>query len=298
MKTSGRRSNRIRFLVRLMNSYVRRCEMRLKPIIVFLLLLVFSGVKAQKITLEPIYPELTNVSLNIKVNVSISRDTARALTPVPDTVIIKIPKPPKPRAEISMTNTQIIPGKPGYMAWTEKRLAETRIFHEVPISKLVVTLPNPVHSFISRSASLGGTPTRVIIYDLNIGNVLTKSYSGAVILTPEGKCVTIGGVKHLKGEGSPAKLFIDGGKDFAGIAYTLEFPESIRLQVKNGKDELVLQHFTPSPALFRLDSLGKQTINIGAMVNLDENQTAGEYSGAFSIKMSYYKDPVILYRQE
>ena len=242
----------------------------------FILLFIFSiSAEAQK---------LSTIRLSVKVTAVVEKDYEKEFIPVPDTIIVTLPK-----NDLSVDNMFVTPGH-----WVNRFEAVGRI----PINYEIVESKNPVLKEFQGARFLDASPRYVPpdtnIYNLNFGKILCRERSGIIVLTPEGQSIPVCGVKNSKGKSEPAKLNIKGKKN---TAYYLNLPKEIALNRVGGKESLTAKNFYPSTYQFKLDSLGKQTLNIGALLFTSENQTPGNYEGNFVVEVSFYKEPVVIYRE-
>jgi hypothetical protein len=249
---------------------------------------MISCSSGRSIRLEPKFPKLTTIPLKMAITAVVSLDNEKTLNPIPDTLVVVIPKANDSKGYLSMTDTLINPG----FVLNPKPLEIHPVIPLQPISPPIRVLPQV------RIPTVYHVQPETTIFNIDFGRLVCTESPGAIILSPEGGCMSIGGVMHPVESAKPGKLFIKGGRNFANSVYRLSFPEKVTLKQKNGKAEMFAQFFTPSICLYKLDSLGEQIMTIGAMLTTIPNQPSGQYLGELNMKLFYYKDKVLIYKNE
>jgi len=121
--------------------------------------------------------------------------------------------------------------------------------------------------------------------NMNFANVDAKS-GGTVILDPDNTRISQGGVKLTDGNTVSAATFEVTGQ--AGYTYSITLPNSDQV-LTNGTDDIIIRDFTSS--LKEEGSLadGSQTLRVGASLDINPNQTPGNYTspGGFNITVNY-----------
>lgn len=120
---------------------------------------------------------------------------------------------------------------------------------------------------------------------LLFGDIASSSVAGSVILSTNGNRTTTGGATvNSSGSGSPATFDVSGD---ANASFSISLPISITLS-DGSSNNMVVDNFTSSPSTTGvLDSSGKQSIFVGATLNVGSNQAFGSYSGLMSVTVDY-----------
>lgn len=161
----------------------------------------------------------------------------------------------------------------------------------------IVILGITVSSFAQETASATSSATIVTPIaitksgDMNFGNVSVQSTTGGtVILAPAGTRTTggAGGVTlpAVTGTVTAAKFDITGANNYS---YSITLP-STALTVSSGSNTMTVTSFTSNPSpTGTLDASGKQTVNVGATLNVAAAQAAGNYTSAtpFNVTVNY-----------
>jgi len=121
--------------------------------------------------------------------------------------------------------------------------------------------------------------------NMNFANVDAKS-GGTVILDPDNTRSSQGGVELTDGNTVSAATFEVTGQ--AGYTYSITLPNSDHV-LTNGTEDIIIKDFTSS--LKNEGSLadGSQTLRVGASLDINPNQTPGNYTspGGFNITVNY-----------
>jgi hypothetical protein len=243
-------------------------------------------------------PAMTTKTFSIAASVIIERKEEKELIPVPDTIFVEIPV-----TQLAINNIDI---KPGYTTGGIRRdlgslAVANRIYSinlntpKILLNTSKISLPDFVAQRIE-SYRMGGTitvPPETTIHNLDYGKITCTRKPGAVMMSSDGECTSIGGATRFAANVSPALLHITGGRN---KAYTLNFPKEVRLMCAGTKDMLMLDCLSPSTNIFELDSTGTQTIRFGGLLHTGDNQTPGEYKGEIRLEMRYYSEPIIICR--
>ena len=67
--------------------------------------------------------------------------------------------------------------------------------------------------------------------------------------------------------------------------YSLDFPATISLTGPTGSTPMTVEEFVHNTGI--LDDSGEYTFAVGATLNVGVNQTAGEYTGTFTVTAAY-----------
>lgn len=110
---------------------------------------------------------------------------------------------------------------------------------------------------------------------------------GSVTISPSGARSATGGVALLSSSGGAAAQFtVSGDPNFT---YAISLPANGTVALTSGGGQTMpLNSFSSSPGpTGQLSVLGKQTISVGATLNVGSNQATGSYSGAFDVMVDY-----------
>ena len=158
----------------------------------------------------------------------------------------------------------------------------------------IVILGFSVSSFAQVTASATSTGTIVTPIaitnagDMNFGNVAVSAAPGTVILAPAGTRTITGGVTlpAVPGTVTAAHFAITGT---VAYTYSITLP-STATTVTSGSNTMTVDGFTCTPTPTGvLDGSGKQTVDVGATLNVAGAQPAGIYvSGTpFDVTVNY-----------
>ena len=158
-----------------------------------------------------------------------------------------------------------------------------------------------IFSFIILSCSTDGmaqatatfTASVTIIQPIGITNTANMNFAnldaktgGAVILTPDNTRISQGGVALKDGNTVSAATFEVTGQ--AGCTYSISLPNSDQV-LTNGTDNIIIRNFTSSLKDTGSLAFGSQTLSVGASLEINPNQTPGNYTspGSFNISVNY-----------
>jgi len=121
--------------------------------------------------------------------------------------------------------------------------------------------------------------------NMNFANLDAKS-GGAVILSPDNTRMSQGGVELTDGNTVSAATFEVIGQ--AGFTYSITLPNSDHV-LTNGTDNIIIRDFTSSLQDEGSLASGSQTLRVGASLDINPNQTPGNYTspGGFNISVNY-----------
>lgn len=127
------------------------------------------------------------------------------------------------------------------------------------------------------------------VRDLSFGNISAGETSGTVILAPTaaGIRTASGGVTLPSGSGTvQSAKFIVSGVD--GYAYSIILPLAA-ITLSDGTHFMTTYNFTSIPSGSGLLTSGSQLIYVGATLNVNANQEAGDYESTedFEITVNY-----------
>jgi hypothetical protein len=126
--------------------------------------------------------------------------------------------------------------------------------------------------------------------DMEFGNLAVTGTAGTCILSPASGRTVTGGVTlpATTGTVSAAEFTVTGAPSYT---YAITLPASVTLtRVGGGGDPMLVDAFTSNPSpTGTLNSSGQQTLFVGATVNVNANQLAGEYHSVndFSVTVNY-----------
>lgn len=158
----------------------------------------------------------------------------------------------------------------------------------------IVVLGFATTSFAQVSATATATGTIITPIsivnagNMNFGNVAVSATAGTVILAPASSRTITGGVTlpAVPGTVAAAHFNIGGTPSYT---YTITLP-STATTVTSGGNTMTVTAFTSFPATTgTLDASGKQTLDVGATLNVASNQASGTYvSGTpFQVTVNY-----------
>lgn len=120
---------------------------------------------------------------------------------------------------------------------------------------------------------------------LSFGDISAGSTSGTVILTSSGARTATGGTTvNTSTSGNPSTFDVQGEPN---ASFSITLPASVILS-NSSSQTMTVDNFTSSPSPSGvLDSSGKQTLFVGATLNVSANQPFGSYSGQMSVTVDY-----------
>jgi hypothetical protein len=123
--------------------------------------------------------------------------------------------------------------------------------------------------------------------NMNFGNITAGSTIGTVVLSTAGTRTRTGGVTlpAIAGTISVASFLITGD---VSSTYSISLPASYT--ITNGSYTMTVNTFVSSPSgTGTLSSVGQQTLNVGATLNIGAKQVGGSYTNAsgFNVTVNY-----------
>lgn len=120
---------------------------------------------------------------------------------------------------------------------------------------------------------------------LSFGDISSSASAGTVILTPGGSRGTSGGATINTASGhAPATFDLEGTPN---ASYAISLPLSVELS-DGASNTMSVEQFTSSPlGSGVLDNNGRQTLYVGASLNVNDNQPYGSYSGQMVVTVAY-----------
>ena len=126
------------------------------------------------------------------------------------------------------------------------------------------------------------------VADLNFGNIVAGTDAGTVTVDTEGNRTSSTGItlpNATPGDFQAAKFTVTG---LADATYAITLPSSIDITHTNGVTTMTVDEFTSNPdEAGKLAADGKQTLLVGATLNVGAGQVAGDYTGEFSVTVAY-----------
>jgi hypothetical protein len=110
---------------------------------------------------------------------------------------------------------------------------------------------------------------------------------GSIAVSTSGARSASGGVVLLSSSpGAAARFEVSGD---ANLTYAISLPANGVASLSNGSGQnMSLSDFSSAPASAGLlNALGRQTVSVGARLNVGANQPSGNYSGTFEIYVDY-----------
>ena len=149
-------------------------------------------------------------------------------------------------------------------------------------------------AFAQSSASASAVPATARIYKpitlalsnagMSFGDIFASSTAGTLTLAPASTRSVTGGAS-MAATGTPlAAQFTVGGKKNA--TYGITFSSPVVLSALGGAT-MPVSAFTPSAGSGLLDATGAQIFTVGATLAVGANQVDGDYSGTFSVTVTY-----------
>lgn len=122
--------------------------------------------------------------------------------------------------------------------------------------------------------------------NLDFGTIIRSSVAGTVTVTPAGQRTFTGGVSVLSSSLFTAAPFSVSGENSAGFNLTLPDNDDVKMTRTGGTEKMKVTNFTHNSGLV-LSSSGTATFSVGATLNLDADQVAGDYTGSFNVTIAY-----------
>ena len=124
--------------------------------------------------------------------------------------------------------------------------------------------------------------------DLEFGDIAAgTSSNGTVIIDPNGNRTSTGGVvlMTVTTNYNAASFTVNG---YPNAAFSIVLPSSI--DIYSNSYSMLINNFTSNigATVSVLNALGQANINVGATLNVDNNQSPGLYSGSFDVTVAYY----------
>jgi hypothetical protein len=124
------------------------------------------------------------------------------------------------------------------------------------------------------------------VQGLSFGRFVAGS-GGSVTVSTDGNRNAGGGVLLIRsGQGSAAQFTVSGDSD---ATYTIQLPGNDFVSLTGSGTDMFINNFTstPSGAEGQLGAGGSQALSVGGTLNVGSGQAPGDYSGTFSVTVSY-----------
>ena len=163
------------------------------------------------------------------------------------------------------------------------------------LSTLVLTVACTCISslHIAHAATTTTTVEANIVSTINIvarngivfGDIGAGAIPGTVIIDVDGSRTSTGGASvNSNTSGTPASFEVSGDPN---ALYVITLPDSVLITSASG-DSMKVDRFTSAPSAGgQLDSSGRQTLNVGARMNVDSFQPFGSYRGIMETTVEY-----------
>jgi hypothetical protein len=167
-------------------------------------------------------------------------------------------------------------------------LDRNRCYQLLLLLTLTVAVESPMQAATS-TATVTANIVRPISLDVQNGlkfaDITAEKIAGTVVLNPKGLCTTTGGTGVKSSVAAKPAEFKVQGKPNA--VYSIRLPKSIVLNGSGGST-LVVDTFTSLPAISGLiNADGKQTLLVGATLNVGSHQAYGPYAGTMPVIVEY-----------
>lgn len=120
------------------------------------------------------------------------------------------------------------------------------------------------------------------VQPLAFGTVSASSAAGTVVVATTGARTVTGGVTTLGGSPTAASYNVTGQ---GSSAYTITLPSSTTLSGPG--TAMTANNFVDDAGASPTLSAGSGSFNVGATLNVNANQVAGDYSGTYTVTVSY-----------
>ena len=148
----------------------------------------------------------------------------------------------------------------------------------VSLTALAVSAVTTINVTVTRYLSITNTST------LEFGSVASSSTAGTVVVDVDGMRFATGGVSiNSTGSYTPAKFVIEGKPN---ANFYIQLPDSVEL--RDGYGNIInVTDFRANVKSGSLNMEGAMEIKVGGQINLDPNQSTGDYSGSMLIELNY-----------
>lgn len=135
------------------------------------------------------------------------------------------------------------------------------------------------------TANITSTITVRTINGLIFGDIASGAEAGTLTLSSGGVRTTTGGVTVNRSIGaSPAAFDVQGDPNGT---YSITFPAAI-IMTNGSPNSMVVDKFTSTPETTGvIDASGQQTLFVGGTLNVNSNQSFGNYTGELAVTVDY-----------
>lgn len=170
-----------------------------------------------------------------------------------------------------------------------------KLFVSIIIIAASAAFPGEMMGQISSTATDIGVDAKVIApisienagsSSLNFGTVSRSSSSGTVVMDTDGDRTVTGGVTVLASpSGTTAQFTVSGEND---VAFNISLPadNAIKLLRTGGSEQMEITGFGHNSTLV-LSATGAASFAVGATLNVDADQVAGDYHTTFAVTVAY-----------
>ena len=145
-------------------------------------------------------------------------------------------------------------------------------------SVMAATAVSTINVTVARYLSITNTSS------MEFGSVMASTTAGSVVLGTNGMRSATGGVDINPADSyTPAKFIIEGTPN---ASFSIKLPNNIELRDSNG-NRIEINNFKSSHQEGLLNANGALEITVGGQINLDPNQTSGDYSGTIVVELIY-----------
>lgn len=121
--------------------------------------------------------------------------------------------------------------------------------------------------------------------DLSFGDVLADvDNNGKVTVTVDGNRIATGGASLGQGGASAAAFQVTGA---SGNTFSIQLPKVDVLLTSGNGASMNATSFTSNPSDTGTLIAGKQTVTVGATLDVGKSQPVGDYTGSFGITVAY-----------
>lgn len=146
------------------------------------------------------------------------------------------------------------------------------------IPALAASAVTTINVTVARFLTVTNTST------MEFGTVSVGSTAGAVTIGSDGKRYAVGGVTINPAENFAPAIFLIEGKPYEN--FVVKLPDKVELRDGRG-NTIEVNQFKSSIDSGALDANGLVEIKIGGQIDLDANQSTGDYSGTMVVELNY-----------
>ncbi|WP_455202602.1 DUF4402 domain-containing protein [Kaarinaea lacus] len=147
-----------------------------------------------------------------------------------------------------------------------------------PLTVFAVSAVTTINVTVTRYLSITNTST------LEFGSIASSATAGTVVVDIDGMRFATGGVTiNNTGSYTPAKFIIEGKPN---ANFYIQLPN--RVELRDGYGNIInVTDFRANVESGSLNMEGAMEIKVGGQINLDPNQSTGDYSGSMVIELNY-----------